>query len=402
MNSKQLLRLAIAVVVIVATAFVLHWWSNRPETKKHYQTGDEVLPDFPVNEVSEIIIKSSNTKVELAKKKQKWEVLDRYGYPADFEQLRNFMVNLSTLTIAHNIAAAPEQYGRLLLEVPQADKPNASGGVQVIFKNESGQQLSEVVMGKMHQQKMPTGGPSWPDGRYIRVVHEQSDDLTALVIETFRNIVPDPSEWLDDEFVAVENIVEMTLKEGGQLKWRLVRKNTDAELQLEGFKPSDTKEADANAIRSAASAFQHASFEDIADPETPDAETGLDNPLIVTAQTTQGMLYTFKIGKQNEAGNYYLRIHVNFVPSPDESKKAENLEKTGANNEDSGKNADQQSKGLTPGELRQKAKELNAKFSPWIYLVPEYTVKKVNKRHSDFIKVKEQRENADNKAENNN
>lgn len=398
MSSKQLLRLVIAVVVIVAAGFVLHWWSNRPEAKRDYKTGDEVLPDLPVNEVSQITIKSSNTAVEMAKKNQKWKVLDRYGYPADFEQLRNFMVNLSALTIAHNIAAAPGQYGRLLLEIPGEDNPGA--GVQVIFKNESDQLLSQVVLGKMHQQNMPSGGPSWPNGRYIRVVQGQNDDLTALVTETFRDIVPDPSEWLDDDFVAVENIAEMTLKEGEQLKWRLARKNTDEDLQLVDFKPTDNKRADANAIRSAANAFRNVSFEDIADPEAPDADTGLDNPLIVTAQTAQGMRYNFRIGKQNEAGNYHLRINVKFVSSAGENENAGNVQKMGANNANSEKDADQQPKGPTPGKLRQKAEDLNAKFSPWTYLVPEYTINKVNKHRTDFIEEKKKDENSQNKGEN--
>ncbi|MCF7853921.1 MAG: DUF4340 domain-containing protein [Candidatus Pacebacteria bacterium] len=394
MNWKQLLHLVIVLVLIAVFGFALRWWQDRATTSAGAETGDAVFPEFPLNDIARVEVLDAEQSCILAKKEGTWKVVSRHDYPADFGQLRTFLVNLSNLTIAHTVAAAPSQYGRLSLETPAALPGQA--GTEVLLQDDQENLIRRVILGKLHRSESPHGGPGWPDGRYIRIPKEGTDDLVALVTETFEAVTADATEWLDDSFIEVRDVVSASLRENEEAQWMVTRDEPSGEFSLLGFTPTDTKTADTSAMRSAATAFSYARFEDIADPALPPQDTGLDAGKVYSATTADGIVYTLSIGTKTEEGNYYVTVGVGYEAPPEAVGRSENDDAADGGNGVSPEDAEDEP---SQADLREQARDLHERFSPWTYLIRGSTIENVLKPRSDFVKEEEKPESDESNQE---
>ncbi len=192
MKGKTFLILLVAAGVLVALSF-LHFGA-----KKHsgeIKMGEKLFADLQVNTVASLTIADSENKVTLVKGDTVWQVEERNGYPANFDELRDMVVNLSRLKIGRSFIGSTESLARLSLMAPSASDPSARGK-QVTLKDPSGKILADVILGQI--RKTDGGGDG---GQYLK---KADADTVFLVDGNFRFLKTAPSQWLEKEILDVK------------------------------------------------------------------------------------------------------------------------------------------------------------------------------------------------------
>ena len=91
MNSKQLKLLVIIFVCIGVVGYLLVTQNNKSWSQGEQAIGGKVMPDFPMNDVTQIAVKSNVGEATLVKVDETWRVSDRANYAADFSKIRELL-----------------------------------------------------------------------------------------------------------------------------------------------------------------------------------------------------------------------------------------------------------------------------------------------------------------------
>ncbi|MCX8109484.1 MAG: hypothetical protein N3G20_11855, partial [Verrucomicrobiae bacterium] len=157
MNRRQLTLLVAAALIIGGLGL---WVRNRRAAS--YQTstglmGQKVLGDFDVNSIAHVVIRHGTNELNLVRRDEVWTVKERGGYKANFSEISDFLRKLWELKIVQAQTVGPSQLGRLEL-LTEGEKP----GTVVELRNESGQVVRSIILGKQHRrqpsQSSPFGG----------------------------------------------------------------------------------------------------------------------------------------------------------------------------------------------------------------------------------------------------
>ncbi|MBN2449860.1 MAG: DUF4340 domain-containing protein, partial [Lentisphaeria bacterium] len=382
MKRKQLLSLVLAALVLTVLVVLVRRSRTSTWQSPGGEGGSKVLPDFPVNDVAAVEITGNDGTVRLHRREGTWAVVQRYDYPANYQTLKEFMVDLVDLKAAQRVKAGPSQYGRLELKDPGEGE---GGGTKVVFQDQNGKALETLVLGKEHKKSSGEsepgpmgmmGGGGWPDGRYLLV---PSREEVVLVTKTFSSVEDDPSRWVDKEFFKITDPRDVSLAEGDAVLWRASRESKTGDLKLDGEVP-EGKEVDSSKLSSVKSAFGWASFTDVADPALAPEETGMAAPKVYTARDFDGFVTTVRIGKETGDSKVYLQAEVAY-DGPTERAAEENEtpeDKTRKDEEFAKKQK----------ENREKAAATNQRLKGWTYIVSKYTVDSVLKTRGELLKDK--------------
>src|SRR5579871_2236200 len=115
MNRKHLIILIVIAIVIGGAAISLHKSDKASFTDTTAGAGQKLLGNLPVNDVTQIAIKSSSGEITLAKKDDLWRVKDRADYPANFGSISDFLRKVIDLKVVQAEEIGPSQYDRLEL-----------------------------------------------------------------------------------------------------------------------------------------------------------------------------------------------------------------------------------------------------------------------------------------------
>src|SRR5690242_18588307 len=133
MNLKQLGILIVAVVVVGVAALIVHNNQGKSWSGSSPEVGKKLLGDFPVNDVARIAIKDGTNQLNLVKKDDLWRVQERADYPANFQQISEFLLKARDLKIVQTEEIGPSQLGRMGL----AQGQGSNAAVVVDFKDQS-------------------------------------------------------------------------------------------------------------------------------------------------------------------------------------------------------------------------------------------------------------------------
>ena len=79
--------------------------------------GQQLFPNLAIADVAAVHIKAAG-ELHLELKGGTWSVRERGGYPANFSQLRETIIKLADLKIAHSDPIGPSQLAHMELEPP--------------------------------------------------------------------------------------------------------------------------------------------------------------------------------------------------------------------------------------------------------------------------------------------
>ncbi len=385
MNRKQLTLLIVVGAILGGLGWVAYRKQAQPYKESTQKMGGKVLPDFPLNEIDQIVIKQPGAELHLAKANDIWVVKDRADYPANFDSISDLLRKFWDLKVVKPVKTGPSRLPALELVTP--DK---GPGTLVEFKDKSGKLVNSVLLGaksmKESNDPSPYGGGGYPDGRYVMVGSDVQS--VALVTEPFSNVEAKPEAWLNKDWFKVEKLKSISVVAAAPTNnWKLSRESETGEWKLADAKGDES--LDTGKSGTVTSALSYPSFNDLATNSAPDA-TGLDNPTTATLETFDGFTYTARVGAKTGEENHYFQVAVagNFPKerTPDKDEKPEDKEKLDK------EFADQQK------ALQEKLKTTKA-FEKWTYVVSKWTVDPLLKERKDLLAEKKVETKAEDRAE---
>ncbi|MBN1557914.1 MAG: DUF4340 domain-containing protein [Lentisphaerae bacterium] len=389
MKTKQLLILVVLALILGGLAVLT---SRRRETAAPSVIGQEVLPDLDVNAVRKIVVTAGTNSATIVKRGGAWTAAEAFGYPADFEKIRERLIDLADLRIGQVIAAAGEQRRALNLLPPSAE---AGGGTRVALYDdpEAAEPVAALLVGATRRRAPADGGAygGYPDGQYVS---PDGGDTVYLVADTLNTFAPEAASWLDTEIVnvAAADVTNVTIRHPDSQPVRLARGADGGDLAVQGL--AEDEETDTSKVYGVASALSYLRFDDIADPALPDDALGLDNPAVFTAQTRKGETYTIRLGAAPEGHDgRYARLSAALLPqaepagtSPAEAS-TEAAAGPEAENPESGADAQAQKE---RAEQEEKIAVLNRRLEGWTYRIPSHKAKAMLYSRDDIVTAKEQ------------
>jgi hypothetical protein len=376
MNRKQLTLLVVVAAVLSGLGWVAWQKQQAPYRESTQKMGAKVLPDFPLNDVAQFVVKQPGASMVLAKEDDIWVVKDRGDYPANFENLSDVIRKFWELKVAKPVKTGPSR-----LPVLELVAPDKGTGTLVEFKDKSGKIINTVLLGAKSMKESgsdsPFGGGSFPDGRYVMVGSDVKS--VALVTETFNNVEAKSQDWLNKDWFKVEKLKSIAVTSTNATNsWKLSRESETAEWKLADPKPDEG--LDAAKSGGVTSAMSYPSFTDVATNTAPEA-TGLDKAIVAKLETFDGFTYTAKVGAKTGEDNHYFQIAVagDFPKERTAGKdeKPEDKERLDKEFKDN----------LKKHEDKLKAEKA---FEKWTYVVSKWTVDPLLKDRKDLMLEKKE------------
>lgn len=362
MNRKQFIVLLVLVLVLGGAAW-LHYrkqtagWNNQSPA-----LGQKLLGDFQVNDVAQILIEQGTNELVLAKTNGIWSVAQRDDYPANFNQISQFLLKLRDLKIVQTEEVGPSQLPRLDLAAPGQGTNTAA---LLEFCDAAGKPLHTLWLGKPHTQQGGQPSPDapasgWPDGRYVLTGAHSS--MVAVISDPLSEASAAPDQWLDKTFIKIEKpqSISVTFAEPTN-SWRLSRSGETNGWELAEAKPDE--KLDETKASEMTDSFSSPGFADVATGLNPQ-QTGLSKPTRVEIKTFDGFDYAVNVGRETN-DNYYLTVHTSAaLPGKPAPVKGETTEQQAA----ADKLFEANRKTLSDKLARESA------FNQWVYSVPAWTV----------------------------
>lgn len=373
MKKKQAIILVIAVVVIGIIGLITYQKRTGTWTEAG-QISEKLFANFPLDDVSKITIKNEKTQLNLIKKDDIWRVQERDDFPANFNEISEFLRKMWEMKRGLAVEVGESKLGVLEL-LPPGKGTNT--GTLVEFKDKNDKVLATLLLGKKSMKKSPMGG-EWPDGRYVMV----NNDIKTVsqLTETFANIEPKPEAWIEKEFFKVEKPKSFELiSTNAANSWKIYRESETNEWKMADLK--DDEKADTIKITAVGSSLSYPTFVDVVSSTNKLEDMGLDNPVKLIVETFDGFTYNIKIGKKTPDDNYYFAYTVNASfpkerqAKPDE--KPEDKERLDKEFQDNIK------------KLKEKL-EKEKKLEKWNYLVSKWTIETILKTKKELLQEKKE------------
>lgn len=383
MNKKQFLTLVVAGLIVGGLGVYLYNKQKSSFTQGPAQSGERVVPNFPLNDIAQLRIKQSSSEVNIVRSNDTWTVRERYNYPANFTQVGEFLRKLWELKPIRDVEVGASQYGRLDLVNPaEAGKTNT--GTLVEFKDKSGKTVPSLLLGKKYTKGSGGGdspfggGGDFPVGRYVLV--QGGSPRVWLVSETFNDIEPKPEQWLDKDFFKVEKPKSVSVDDPKRTNsWSVTRESETGEWKLASAKEGE--QTDSSKSSSFSYLLSSPSFNDVAAPDSKPEVTGLDKPLTAKIETFEGFTYSLNLGGNTNAENYYLTMKVdgNFASTrtPGKDEKKEDKDKLDKEFKDK------------LDKLQEKLKK-EKRYEGWTYQVSKWTIDPLLKERKELIAEKKE------------
>ena len=403
MKSRTVILLWIIAIVLGVTAFAVKFGRDDDQaTRTKLAPGEKIIAKLPIPEVTKVTLsrgKEMTTLVRSASDDQLWGVIERQNYPVNYELLRNLLGALSELEVAQGYPATSQHHARFGLAANtdgQGDDSNEALQITIIAQGES--LIETIYLGKY-------SGSSQSGGRFLRL---GSDEAGVYAVgETFPGVTASPRDWLNKDFLKIEQIKSIALSAPADptfKPWKLVRQpkadgspNPDGQYQLADISENEVMElTSTNQLRNL---FAYSSFQDILSKEQAASSANPDQKLKrqATISTHDGLTYIIDFWPQKDKPidpqaddrlppvqpSYLLTVKVsahiaqNRTPEKDESKEKPEVIKS--------RDADFEKKKKALEQKLAAAQILTGR----IYQVGQSTVSPLQKQRSEFVKAKD-------------
>ena len=319
MNKKNL----IALVVVATLGVIAYLTSKNNDDQPSSKTGigAEVVKKIDPTKITAITITDKDGSVTLEQKDQQWNVLERDGFEAKFEDIQKLVSDSVTLKSLRQINASEKQYGRFELVDPSSSQDKS--GLKLEFKGSDKKVLKTLLIGKKSSSNSGANAGS-PFGSSENQRFVLADGIINVIEIDFssalNDIAADASEWLNkDDFLKIEKIKSVSVNHPDKANsWSLTREKDGDDMTLVDAK--DGEKLDSSKGNSAGRVFGFANFDDVASKETDPKDIGMDKAVSANIETFEGYTFAIKMSKSGE--DHYMTVNAagTRVPQDDESK----------------------------------------------------------------------------------
>ena len=383
-NFSNLVPPAIVLIVLIVIGMLIKGGG----TSTSIVIGKEPLSGLPLSKIGSIVITKNSEQtpstLTLTRADKQWVVENKNGYPADADRIEKFIREFKDMKVLRELTAGKSQLGRIGLLDP--DNASINSATRVSLLEADGKSLIHTLhLGKelsapgSENQNSQQGFGGFSDRRFIMIDSKRSE--IAVVDQTFSNASPEPSDWLNKDFIKVDkpNSIEV-IYPGSEAtnSWKITKSSDVAEWKLDGT-VTDGKVFDAASAPT--SPLSSPSFNDLA---TDTEKAQLDkNATQIKISTFDGLNYHVKVGQTPSGSDRVIQVETTgSLPekrTPGENEKAEdkvNLDKEWAKKQE---------------ELKEKLRKDSA-FNVYAYRVSSYTVESILKKRTELLKDKEKEE----------
>lgn len=369
MKTRTFLILVI-ILVIAGGAAALITWINTPDRSRAI-LGRPLLDGIPVNETSSITIEGATGSVVLGPEMDRWVVKNRFGYPADFSRISDFLRSLKQAKIGRSLECTETLLRRLSLKDPdERSVPEEEKGIRVSIKDKEGVLIAGLLIGEIRRT-----GPrkTFSDGRYVKLVKGTE---IYLIDRDFSSFKVDPSAWLDKDLLKVDpkEVKRITCVEAGgkRLRFALERPARGKDLEPVGLTGQRVKKSALNRL---AGALASIPIKDVAGLSSSPESLNMDAFSWLEYSLFDGLIVRVSLNRScTDTKPCYLGLQVSYEkPSSD---------RYGTTEAGTTKKAES-GRAETSRDIAVEAKNLNLRLSRWIYVIPEW-------KHGAFIMDPEQ------------
>jgi len=195
------MKLKIFLLVLAATLVGTGIWLKYEERQEILAAVEAIkrrwVPDFDLNTVSEVLIKTSTDSVTLSKNGEIWMVNGDASQKADIAAVGQLVQRVKNLKPTEEINATPTQFASF--ELLEPDSGSLGTGMLVELRDQNANRLAALIIGKQSfarpDPKSPFPPP--PNGRFVIPVG--SNGTIGLASEGFDGISPRPADWIQGE-----------------------------------------------------------------------------------------------------------------------------------------------------------------------------------------------------------
>ena len=422
MNKKNL----IALLVVATLGVIAYLTSKNNDDQPSSKTGigAEVVKKIDPTKITAITITDKNGSVTLEQKDQQWNVLERDGFEAKFEDIQKLVSDSVTLKSLRQINASEKQYGRFELVDPSSSQDKS--GLKLEFKGSDKKVLKTLLIGKKSSSNSGANAGS-PFGSSDNQRFVLADGIINVIEIDFssalNDIAADASEWLNkDDFLKIEKIKSVSVNHPDKANsWSLTREKDGDDMTLVDAKEGE--KLDSSKGNSAGRVFGFANFDDVASKETDSKDIGMDKAVSANIETFEGYTFAIKMSKSGE--DHYMTVNAAGtrvpqddeskarVPQPDESKPrepgkdekpedkerldkehADNLAKLIADREKTYNDNQAKTKTENDKKFAENLAKLK-KLEGWTFKVSSYTFDAIYKTRAEMMEEEKEEEPAD-------
>lgn len=383
MNQKTLILLggATAVVAILAVLTL----RSRESSVQATPGGAKLFPALTttINDAASIEVKRKDGAYTLKKTGETWGLAEKSGYPVDMGAVRKCLIEFSQLTTAEAKTADPNLYSKIGVEDPGAE---ASTSALVTIRNAGDQELATLIVGKARAGKSAAG----PQQVYVRKPGEAQSWLANGQLD----LKETSAEWLDKKIVEIKRervrAVEVRHADGQVVQVDRDKPETN-DFTLHDI-PDGQEVSYPSAPSSLGSALEWLNLEDV----MPAAEMNVQEGAAATTKFSCFDGLTITVTTKNVEDKTYARFEASYEAPPEGAGPAAPEE--GKADEDTAAEGEAEDAEIDPQpaipekksreEVEKEAAELNARLSPWVYVIPAYNKSSFQKQKSELLKEK--------------
>lgn len=325
-----------------------------------------------VNDVSSVrVATQADGTITMTKQGERWTVAERHGYPADFETIRNALVELASMETLEPKTQKPENFADL--HVQNVEAPEGTTTNSIRFTAKAGDEvLADLLIGKARPKDI---------GRGV-FVRKYGEDQVWLASGSFQ---PDRRalQWLDRNVVNIDSrrILRVTVTHPDGDAFTVERTELGAEdMAYASPVPEGKEPKPANEMNNMANIPDFLIFEDV----RPAAEIDWSaDPIVSTYRTYDGLTLTVTAVKQD--GQTWIKAAAQESPRVDGLDAF--VEERKGQDSAAGRIADTIK---TPADVTAEIEAANERLAPWAYRLTDYKSGKVTQRSADMLKDAEE------------
>lgn len=303
MNARVAAVLLVLLAVLGGGALLMQQQERERRPAAADALGQPLLPGVQAADIATIAIREPGAALTLQRRDAGWAILERAGFPADLEQVRQLVLAVIGLKVGSREPIADKDRARLGLDAK---------GTRLEFRGADGKTLASLVVGKKYFKREPENPAQAPgDGRYVLL--PAMPGSVTVVADPLALVTTKSAAWIAKTGFGAEKVRSMEVDFAGAGKWRVARPSVEGEWKLTPLYAGE--KLDVIRANSATYSLNRVEIADVAAPGVRPEDTGLDKPVTVVASTFDGLTYTLKLGKPR-GEDYYATVWVSGEPKP--------------------------------------------------------------------------------------
>jgi hypothetical protein len=372
MKQKSLLVLSGVTVGAIAVAVFA---ARGDESSASASVRGPLFPELKtrVNDVARVRIEKAGKTVTLERDGSGWELADRGGYPAKFEEVKELVVRVAGLEIQEKLTAKKENHAKLAVEWPTTAPEGSEAGEAglVTLEDASGNVLAALVVGKTEWQNSKAKV-------FVRKANEDQVWLAAPPGTGALDVTPEPRSWIEPGFLSLANdrVQSVTIEHADGERVEIARSAADHTKFAVQNLPPGRNERYAGIASGPAQALSSMSLEDV----RPVAEVDFALEPVATTRyrTTDGLevvVHTSKFEDQT-----WMKVSASYTAPP--AAPADEPDDAPGEVDDEDVPAEPEVAGK---DVAAEAAELEARLAPWAFQVGSYKTDVIARRMRDLM-----------------